>query len=93
MTEPDRRIDEAIKMLEEKSQEQLLGGNSITVELATEALNAAYGTEYTTAYTPIHQAIQREVLPATKLMNTIWLIDLDDFMVYLDKFRPRGDQA
>lgn len=91
MTERDRKIDAAIKVVEEQSKEQKLGGDSITVEMATEALNAAYGTEYTTSYTPIHQAIQRGVLPATKLMNTIWLIGLDDFMLYLDKFRPRRD--
>ena len=93
MADFDQRKDTAIKTAEEESREQGLGGDSITVEMATEAINTVYGTEYTTAYTPIHQAIQREVLPATKLMNTIWLIDLDDFMVYLDKFRPRGDQA
>jgi len=91
MTDPDQRTDAAIKAAGEQSTEQGLGGDSITVEIATEAINAAYGTEYTTSYTPIHQAIQREVLPATKLANTIWLIRLDDFMLYLDKFRPRRD--
>jgi len=87
----DQLIDAAIKTAEEESKNQNLGGDNITVEIATEAINAVYGTQYTTTYTPIHQAIQREMLPATKLMNTIWLIGLDDFMLYLDKFRPRRD--
>ena len=92
MSNLDLRIDAAVKEAEARAFEKGLADNKITVEIATEALNFIYGTEYDQSYTPIHQAIQRETLQATKLSGVIWLIDLDDFMIYLEKFRPRSEK-